>query len=137
MDLARAGNKYLTFQEPWKRISTDAKRTEVVIHVALQVAGALAIVAEPFLPHTAARMRRMLNMGDVQWGDVKARPALPKGHRIRKAELLFKKIGDSTIQQQIDKLQELVADTGHCRLAGIYHYGEGKTASKGTVKLAF
>ncbi len=105
MDLARAGNKYLTFQEPWKRISTDAKRTEVVIHVALQVAGALAIVAEPFLPHTAARMRRMLNMGDVQWGDVKARPALPKGHRIRKAELLFKKIGDSTIQQQIDKLQ--------------------------------
>ncbi|QTN37896.1 methionine--tRNA ligase [Cryomorphaceae bacterium] len=105
MNLARAGNKYLADQEPWKLVKTDEKRTEVVMHVALQVAAALAVVAEPFLPHTAAKLRDMLHMGDVQWGDVKAAPMLPQGHTIGKAELLFEKIEDSAIEAQIEKLQ--------------------------------
>ena len=105
MNLARAGNKYLADQEPWKLIKSDEKRTEVMMHIALQVAGALAVVAEPFLPHTASKLRNMLNMGDVKWGDVKAHPMLPKGHKIGKAELLFEKIEDDAIQAQIDKLQ--------------------------------
>lgn len=104
MGLARAGNKYLADQEPWKLIKTDAKRTEVVMHVALQVAGALAVVAEPFLPFTAAKLRKMLNMGEIKWADVKAAPMLPKGHQIGKAELLFDKIEDDVIQAQMDKL---------------------------------
>src|SRR5205085_1721377 len=49
MNVARAGNKYLAENEPWKLIKTDEERTKTVMNVALQIACKLAILSEPFL----------------------------------------------------------------------------------------
>ena len=48
MNLARLGNKYLADEEPWKVIKVDEERVKTIMYVALQIASALAVVAEPF-----------------------------------------------------------------------------------------
>ena len=111
MNVARLGNKYLADQEPWKTIKTDEQRTKTVMFVALQIASALAILSEPFLPHTSKKLKEMLHINSretqngLQWSDVAAKQTLiAKGHTINTNELLFSKIEESQIQAQMDKL---------------------------------
>ena len=111
MNVARLGNKYLADQEPWKTIKTDEQRTKTVMFVALQIASALAILSEPFLPHTSKKLKEMLHINSretqngLQWSDVAAKKTLiATGHTINTNELLFSKIEESQIQAQMDKL---------------------------------
>lgn len=112
MNVARLGNKYLADEEPWKTIKTDEERTKTVMYVALQVASALAVLSEPFLPFTSNKLKNMLNInlssieGSLSWNDISEQQALlPSGHTINPGELLFSKIEDEQIQQQLDKLE--------------------------------
>lgn len=117
MNVARLGNKYLADEEPWKTKKTDEERTKTVMYVALQIASALATLSEPFIPFTSDKLKTMLNVtsnmssraqsrGEMQWKDISsAENLLPAGHPINKAELLFSKIEDETIQKQLDKLE--------------------------------
>ncbi|WP_417369638.1 methionine--tRNA ligase [Gelidibacter japonicus] len=109
INLARLGNKYLADEEPWKLVKTDEARTKTIMFVALQIASALATLSEPFLPFTANKLKTILNItsGDDEnsWTDISSKNVLlPTGHKIGKAELLFSKIEDETIQGQLDKL---------------------------------
>ena len=111
MNVARLGNKYLADQEPWKTIKTDQARTKTVMFVALQIASALAILSEPFLPHTSKKLKEMLHINSretqngLQWSDVATKQTLiATGHTINTNELLFSKIEESQIQAQMDKL---------------------------------
>ena len=125
MNLARLGNKYLADEEPWKTIKTDETRTQTVMFVALQIASALAVLCEPFLPFTSKKLKEILRFTqndnvtlststslstgsiEVSWEDVSSKDILlPAGHQIQqgKPELLFSKIEDDTIQKQLDKL---------------------------------
>jgi len=116
MNLARLGNKYLADEEPWKLIKTDEERVKTIMYVALQIASALATLSEPFLPFSSAKLQKMLNFTDAenklsgeeysQWDKIATRDSLlPAGHQIGKAELLFSKIEDAQIQQQLEKLE--------------------------------
>ena len=106
MNLARLGNKYLADEEPWKVIKTDADRVNTIMYVALQIASALATLSEPFLPFTSDRLKQMLNYDDNSWQDISSKSVLlPATHQINKATLLFSKIEDKTIQEQLDKLE--------------------------------
>ncbi len=116
MNLARLGNKYLADEEPWKKIKTDEARTQTIMYVALQIAAALATLSEPFLPFTSEKLKKMLNVSssdatkehriENSWNGIKTEEVLlPSSHQIGKAELLFSKIEDATIQAQLDKLE--------------------------------
>ena len=110
MNLARLGNKYLADEEPWKAIKQDESRTKTIMFVALQIASALATLSEPFLPFTSNKLKRILNVTssavEMSWNDIALKETLiPVGHQTGKAELLFSKIEDETIQKQLDKLQ--------------------------------
>ncbi|MBT8324978.1 MAG: methionine--tRNA ligase subunit beta, partial [Winogradskyella sp.] len=105
MNLARLGNKYLAEQEPWKTIKTDEERTKTVMFVTLQIASALSVLCEPFLPFTSNKLKQILNSDENQWNDITSKDTLIKsGHLISSSELLFSKIEDAQIQQQLDKL---------------------------------
>ena len=109
MNLARLGNKYLADEEPWKTIKVDEARTQTVMYVALQIASALATLCEPFLPFTSTKLKGILNVTlsavETSWNEVSTKEILlPAGHQIGKAELLFSKIEDETIQKQLEKL---------------------------------
>ena len=108
MNIARLGNKYLADEEPWKVIKTDPERVQTVMYVALQIAAALAIASEPFLPFTAAKLKRILALGETAWEQVKTQPTqlLSTGHRIGAVELLFEKIDDEAIEKQLQRLED-------------------------------
>ena len=108
MNAARLGNKYLADEEPWKVIKDNPERVQTQMYVALQIAAALSSLCEPFLPFTAAKLKRILNLGDVKidWNTITdTADVMPAGHQIAQAELLFSKIEDEAIQKQIDKLE--------------------------------
>jgi methionine--tRNA ligase len=108
MNIARLGNKYLADEEPWKLIKTDAERVKTVMYVALQVATALAITSEPFLPFTSEKLKNILQLGTTVWEQVKQNPTalLPTGHKIGMATLLFEKIEDAAIAKQLERLEK-------------------------------
>lgn len=107
MNMARLGNKYLADEEPWKLIKTDPERVKTVMYVALQIATALAVASEPFLPFTSEKLKRMLQLGAITWESLKtnATELLKAGHRIGTAELLFEKIEDAAIEKQLQRLE--------------------------------
>jgi len=116
MNLARLGNKYLADEEPWKQIKENPERVKTIMYVALQIATALSVLSEPFLPFTSDKLKSILNVSSSDstaenriengWNDISEKSELlPAGHTIGKAELLFAKIEDAEIQIQLDKLE--------------------------------
>ena len=107
MNMARLGNKYLADEEPWKLIKTDPERVKTVMYIALQIATALAVASEPFLPFTSEKLKRMLQLGSITWESLKtnATELLKAGHSIGVAELLFEKIEDAAIEKQLQRLE--------------------------------
>lgn len=108
MNLARLGNKYLADEEPWKMVKTDPERVQTQMYVALQIASALRVLCEPFLPFTAGKLDVILNQAQhgKSWSDVSEQSELIEaGHKIGAAEILFSQIEDEQIQKQIDKLE--------------------------------
>jgi methionyl-tRNA synthetase len=105
MELARIGNKYLADTEPWKLIKTDEARVKTILNIALQLVANLSIVAEPFLPFSAKKLSNMLNIDQLDWSHAGDAQLLSEGQLLQKAQLLFEKIEDQTIQLQIDKLE--------------------------------
>ncbi len=106
MNVARLGNKYLADEEPWKMIKTNPERVQTQMYVALQIAAALRILSEPFLPFTATKLATILNIPNLAWNAVsETSDLIPAGHQIGEAEILFAQIEDAEIQKQIDKLE--------------------------------
>ncbi len=110
MDLARLGNKYLADTEPWKLIKTDEQRTATILNVALQIAANLSILSEPFLPRTAGKIATMLNMDGEKWDEAGSATILLSGQNIEKPALLFEKIDDKLVEEQVEKLKATEAN---------------------------
>ncbi|MGX7667723.1 methionine--tRNA ligase [Flavobacterium pedocola] len=107
MNVARLGNKYLADEEPWKIVKENPARVQTQMYVALQIAAALSVLAEPFLPFTASKLKNILKLNNTfDWNTISTTSDLiPAGHQIGEAELLFGKIEDEEIQKQIDRLE--------------------------------
>ncbi|MEX0982719.1 MAG: methionine--tRNA ligase [Bacteroidales bacterium] len=106
MDLARLGNKYLADTEPWKVIKTDPERVQTILYIALQITAALSILLEPFLPFSMKKLRSFIDFNETGWERLKHTELLKPGHRINQPDLLFEKIEDEAIREQLDKLQK-------------------------------
>lgn len=111
MNLARMGNKYLADEEPWKVIKEDRERVGTILNTALQLAAGLAVLAEPFLPFTSEKLKKILDFKSLEtpstWDSLPERTdTLPFGHVIGPAELLFRKVEDSEIDAQLNKLMQ-------------------------------
>ncbi|MFT4739103.1 MAG: methionyl-tRNA synthetase [Paraglaciecola sp.] len=104
MDLARLGNKYLADTEPWKLIKTEEERVPTILNISLQIAAALAVLAEPFLPFTSEKLKQQFGIGEVSWDSAVSGDLLPAGRAILKADLLFEKVEDDVIEKQVQKL---------------------------------
>lgn len=115
MNLARMGNKYLADAEPWKVIKTDPERVQTILFIALQIASALAVLSEPFIPKTAAKLKASLNFNSLElqpdW-DLLSRESITisTGHALEDSSLLFDKIDDQQIEGQLQKLDQSKKD---------------------------
>ena len=119
MNLARLGNKYFNDTEPWHTRKTDLQACANTVHVSLQLCASLSILMEPVLPFSAERLRSMLGLSGVRastpddgpsadskkgWGAA-GRPLLETGHTLGEPDILFEKIEDNTIKDQMSKLE--------------------------------
>ncbi len=103
-ELSSVGNKYLADLEPWKLVRTDPSATEKVLYIAAQICGGLTILAQPLLPFTVEKLARIFRIQKGIWIEYDDVLVLP-GTILGAAELLFEKIDDAVVQQQIEKLE--------------------------------
>ncbi len=104
MDMARLGNKYLTEKEPWKTIKTNPEDARETLHNCLVLIGKLAACMQPFLPSTAQKTLDMVNWQGGAIG-LEQEISFKSGHQLNPAALLFEKVEDETIAEQIAKLE--------------------------------
>jgi methionyl-tRNA synthetase len=103
MEIARLGNRYLTEQEPWKTIKTNPEAAREALHNCLVLMAHIAGCLQPFLPGTAKKILHMLNWpADTIYFDEEI--SIANGHQLNTASLLFEKLEDEVIAQQIQKL---------------------------------
>jgi len=114
IDLARKGNKYMQEKEPWivaKRLAENPKAQELIdncLHICLQLTANLAILINPFLPATAKKMLYMMKVVDkiLDWENAGKTNLLSTGYSLREPQLLFRKIEDEEIKNQVEKLKK-------------------------------
>ncbi len=115
MELARAGNKYIDDKQPWRTRKEAPEDCSSTLHVAARMLTLLAYATWPFLPDTAEKLWAMLGMEgditDVKWDEasgIDPRPDQPLG----KVEVLFSKIPDELIDEEIKKLKSALPEEG-------------------------
>lgn len=117
MNVAREGNKYLQEKEPWIKAKTPELQAENqalidnCLHICLQLTANLAIFINPFLPTTAKKILHMLKLVDrvLDWENAGSTKLVSVGYSLRAPELLFAKVEDAQIAQQIEKLHTRAA----------------------------
>ena len=109
MNFARIGNKYLADTEPWKVVKTDPERVKTILNIALQITANITIAIEPFMPFSAEKILKMLNIEKFGWDNLGSMDLLAEGHVIGEPALLFEKIEDDVIEAQLKKLADIKA----------------------------
>ena len=104
IDVARLGNKYLTDTEPWKIFEENPERVKRIIHNSVQIVANISILCEPFIPFTSKKIRKLLNISDINWSNASS-SIVNAGHEISGKAHIFSKIEDKAIEDQIKKLK--------------------------------
>lgn len=113
IDLSRKGNQYMQKKEPWivaKSVGEFPEQQALIdncLHHCLQLSANLAILINPFLPHTSQRMLHMMKVVEklLDWKNAGSMKLLSVGYSLRSPELLFRKIEDDEIKTQVEKLR--------------------------------
>jgi methionyl-tRNA synthetase len=107
MNVARAANKYFNDSEPWKTNKLQPEQCATTLNICLNIVRSLAVLFSPVVPFSSDKVWKMLNLqgsiADEQWMEAGA-PKLPDGHMLGQSEILFTKIEDSTIEQELGTL---------------------------------
>ena len=113
IDLARTGNKYLADKEPWKLYKeNNIKEVEQILYISLETCALISILSEPFIPNSAKRIRDIMDINLVNWTRLKsANQIIQPGHKIKKSNLIFRKIEDDEIENQLKKLNSCLLYT--------------------------
>jgi methionyl-tRNA synthetase len=107
LNIAREGNRFLAETEPWKRWKTDPDQVQGILLDALHVCARLAATGEPFLPETARRIMKQLNLVPGQWKERSEKwEQLSPGHSLGEPFLLFEQIEDAAITMQTERLSK-------------------------------
>lgn len=104
MNITRLGNKYLADTEPWKIFKTDPERVKTILYYSLQLCAISSKLCEPFLPFTSKKLKEMINLDELSWEATENFDILPIGHNIGKPTLLFEKVEDADVENQVQKL---------------------------------
>lgn len=106
MNLARIGNKYFTEMEPWRTRKEDKEVCGNTLHICLQISAALSLLFEPILPHKMKELRDQLHIDEsYSWDEING-AMIEEGAAIEKGDILFEKIEDEIVEQQLDKLKQ-------------------------------
>jgi methionyl-tRNA synthetase len=105
--IARIGNKHLADNEPWKIKSENPERVEQILKTSFEIVTYLAVLSEPFLPFTSQKLKKMIGINKTGWSNLdNLASEIDFNFVITNKEMLFRRIEDSEIEFQIDKLKK-------------------------------
>ena len=105
MNIARVGNKHLAETEPWKIKESDPERVEQILQTSYIIITYLSVLSEPFIPFTSYKLMKMIGLNNFSWDMLdNISENIDYSFKIDKIEMLFRKIEDSEIDLQINKL---------------------------------
>lgn len=97
--ISEDGNKYLAENEPWKLLKSDRDKAEnVLANCACSIASIRTLIS-PFLPSTSESISNMFGLEKSGW-----EANTDTTFSVKTPKILFKKIEDSIIEEQIKKL---------------------------------
>jgi methionyl-tRNA synthetase len=106
MGLARDANRYLETQAPWKQVKENKEASAHTLYTALCVISGLRVMTYPVIPFSAQRLHEMMgftgNVQDEGWTLTLPAP----GHQLGTPEILFTKLDDSLVEEQMAKLSQ-------------------------------
>ncbi len=108
MNVARAANKYFNDSEPWKTSKSMPERCRTTLNICVQVVRSLAVLFEPIIPFTSARIFELLNLpagagADRSWWSASSL-VIPTGHECGRPTILIAKVEDETVELEVAKL---------------------------------
>ncbi len=108
--LSREGNRYFDSKAPWKSRKEDMQDCANTIYVSMQIVLSLGVMAKVFIPDSATKILNMIGVDEksIDWA-FGYEHELVSGSELGKAEVLFRKIEDSEIDVEMDKLKKLSA----------------------------
>ena len=105
--IARIGNKHLADNEPWKIKNENPERVEQILKTSFEIVTYLAVLSEPFLPFTSEKLKKMIGINKTGWSNIdNLGSEIDFNFIITNKEMLFRRIEDSEIELQINKLKK-------------------------------
>ncbi len=114
MEIAQAGNVYFDMKKPWKSAKDPSLMEDMnhTIRACLECIRILALVAAPIIPSSAEKIWAMLGyktaLTQGSWTDITS-STLTEGSSLEKPEILFKKVEDDVIAEEIAKLHTMAS----------------------------
>jgi len=106
INIARIGNKFLADTEPWKIKNENPERVEQILKTSFEIVSYLAVLSEPFIPYTSEKLKKMIGINISEWSDLdNLGDKIDFSFTITNKEMLFRRIEDSEIEFQINKLK--------------------------------
>jgi methionyl-tRNA synthetase len=134
MRLATTINQYVSDQAPWALVKTDRDRAGTVLNVSLRAVDSLKTLFTPFLPHTSQQVHELLGYEGFIAGPLEFREvdedgqtheiltgdyrswvgswepsALPPGQALQEPRQLFKKLDDSVVDEELQRMRDAEA----------------------------
>jgi methionyl-tRNA synthetase len=114
MELASKGNAYFDFRKPWNlnKEKELSDQLNTVIYCCLSAIKVLAVISFPVIPETAEKIWKMLgfqsSLENENWNKM-IEDRLTPGILLSHPTLLFEKLEDDVIKEEISKLMDTVA----------------------------
>ncbi len=104
LEISSFGNTYLQDVSPWKiwKEDPDSEEVKTCLSNCLQIVTILSVLCEPFIPFSAKKIRKLINLPEVENGGLQLlldqlkadKTLIPTGHQLEAPTLLFAKIND-------------------------------------------
>lgn len=115
MEISSYGNKVFQANAPWKvfKANPDAPEIAATLSTVLQIAATISVVAQPFIPFSSAKIRKMFNLPTLQNNDLNelliklknAQPLIPVGHQLGEGEILFAKVHNKKDKSRLELIE--------------------------------
>lgn len=117
MELAQAGNVYFDAKKPWQdaKYVQERARMETTIACCSEALKMIALIAYPVIPDAAQKIWNLLgfktSLATLRWDEISLMQ-IPSHQLLGEPYILFSKIEESEIEEQVQKLKQQLRPSG-------------------------